>query len=144
MTIPNRFWLFLALGFFVFFSGNATFGQSPNATRTVRMKVTAYCLCAKCCGKYAEAFPRKTATGDDATVCDGVAADPKLLPYRTRLRIPGVGVREVDDTGGGMRQSAKKGVTHIDVRMATHDEARRFGVKVLNVEILDSSIKRKE
>ncbi len=99
-----------------------------------RVKVTAYCICEICCegwSKYA-----RTATGDDAKVYDGVAADPKLLPYRTKLDIPGIGVREVDDTGGGMRKSAREGVTHIDVRMASHNQARQWGIRWLTVRVL--------
>lgn len=120
--------------------------QVPAPLRTVRvirMKVTAYCLCEICCGKwscpeYTEgASIRKTSIGDDAKIYDGVAADPKLLPYHTKLDIPGIGIKEVDDTGGGMRQSAKKGIYHIDVRMPSHSEARRFGVKYLEVKILN-------
>lgn len=101
---------------------------------TVTMKVTAYCPCEKCCGTWAA--NGKTATGRDARKTVGVAADPKLLPYRTRLEIPGIGVREVDDTGGAMRQSAKKGVYHIDLRMQTHAKAKQWGVRWLKVKIL--------
>lgn len=100
--------------------------------RTVRMMVTGYCPCKTCCGPQAHGV---TSTGDNAWVLNGVAADPQLLPYRTRLRIPGVGIREVDDTGGGMRRSAKKRVTHIDVRFASHKEAKRFGRKWLKIKI---------
>ena len=110
-------------------------GDVTKVNRKIRMKVTAYCLCKICCGKWAESETRKTSTGDNAKVYDGVAADPKLLLYRTRLIIPGLGEKEVDDTGGGMRQSAKQGVYHIDVRMPSHSEARRFGVRWLDVEI---------
>ncbi len=109
---------------------------SRRAARVVTMKVTAYCLCGICCEKWASLPDRVTSTGDNARIYDGVAADPKRLPYRTKLDIPGVGIREVDDTGGGMRKSAREGVTHIDVRMASHSEARRWGVKTLNVSIL--------
>lgn len=109
-------------------------------TRTIAMLVTAYDAgCEICCGRWAG--PRKTSIGDDATLCDGVAADPKLLPYRTRLAIPGVGIREVDDTGGAMRQDGRRGVYHIDVRMATHAEALRWGVKRLNVAVVDAKTK---
>lgn len=115
-------------------------GMNNNSARIVRMKVTAYCPCAKCCGSWSR--HRKTSIGDDAAMCDGVAADPRLLPYRTKLFIPGVGIREVDDTGGAMRQSAKKGIYHIDVRFRTHAEARRFGVKWLNVTVLETKPRR--
>lgn len=110
--------------------------QLVTSVRTIRMKVTAYCLCRICCGKWADLSERKTSIGDDAKKYDGVAADPKLLPYRTRLEIPGLGVKEVDDTGGGMRQSAKKGIYHIDVRMPSHEAALRWGVRWLEVIVL--------
>ena len=101
--------------------------------RTIRMKVTAYCPCRKCCGKYADGI---TANGKNARETVGVAADPKLLPYGTKLEIPGIGTRVVDDTGGAMRLAAKEDVYHIDVRMWSHQAARRFGVKWLNVKVL--------
>ena len=106
--------------------------SAQEEVKTIRMKVTAYDCCLKCCGK----TDAVTSIGDDGKVCDGVAADPKLLPYRTKLDIPGVGIREVDDTGGAMRKDAKKGITHIDVRMATHAEALKFGVQWLDVKVL--------
>lgn len=116
--------------------------ETEEVGQTIQMKVTAYCLCEICCGKWScpesteGASIRKTSIGDNARIYDGVAADPKLLPYRTKLDIPGIGIKEVDDTGGGMRQSARKGIYHIDVRMPSHSEARRFGVKWLEVKIL--------
>mgnify|MGYP001565818679 FL=1 len=131
--------LFVLIALAAFQGKPASSPASQPAPRVVRMKVTAYCLCQKCCGKWAADKVRKTSTGDDATIYDGVAADPKLLPYRTRLNIPGVGVKEVDDTGGAMRQSAKKNVTHIDVRMPSHQEALKFGVRWLDVTMLPSS-----
>ncbi len=102
-------------------------------TRPILMKLTAYCPCEKCCGDDANG---KTSIGRDAWKTYGVAADPKLLPYGTRLDIPGIGIRIVDDTGGAMRQSAKKGIWHIDIRFHTHKEADEFGVKEELVRIL--------
>lgn len=98
-------------------------------TRTVRCRVSAYCPCEICTDG-----DGITSTGDDAYVIDGVAADPKRLPYRTRLAIPGVGEREVDDTGAAM----KRGETlRIDLRFALHSEAVEWGVRYLDVEILE-------
>jgi len=102
--------------------------------KLVKMKITAYCPCRKCCGEFADGF---TSIGRDAWKTLGVAADPKLLPYGTKLDIPGVGIRTIDDTGGAMRQSAKKGIWHIDVRFHNHNEALQFGVQWLDVKILN-------
>jgi len=107
--------------------------KAPLAYKIKRMKVTGYCPCKKCCGKFADG---KTSIGRDAWKTYGIAADPKLLPYGTRLDIPGIGIRIVDDTGGAMRQSAKKGIYHVDVRFHDHNKAKEFGVQWLNVKIL--------
>lgn len=111
--------------------------ENKNSYVVCGMKVTAYCLCGVCCEKWASNGTRKTSIGDDARIYDGVAADPKLLPYRTRLEIPEIGIKEVDDTGGGMRQDAKRGIYHIDVRMPSHSAARQWGARWLNVKILN-------
>ncbi len=102
-------------------------GQKP---RIVRCRVTGYCPCATCCGKFSDG---KTSIGDDAYILDGVAANPKRLPYRTRLKIPGVGIKEVDDTGGAMKRGK---ILRIDVRFGSHREALEFGIKYLDVEVL--------
>lgn len=100
-----------------------------------KMKVTAYDPgCKICCGKWADNFV--TSTGTDARICNGVAAAPLVIPYGTRLFIPGVGERVVDDTGGGMRQSAKQEILHLDLRMKTHEEALKWGVRWVDVEII--------
>ena len=106
----------------------------PPSYQVIRMKATAYYPGKEYCGKFADG---KTSISRDAWNTFGVAADPKLLPYRTRIEIPGIGTRMVDDTGGAMRQSAKKGIYHIDIRMHSYQEAKNFGVKWLNVKILN-------
>lgn len=98
------------------------------------MKVTSYCVCEKCCGEWAKGTT--TATGKNKYIFDGVAADPKVLPYGSIVDIPQVGVRVVDDTGGGMRKSAREQVAHIDIRMATHQEALNYGVRWVDVGIV--------
>lgn len=107
--------------------------QPATPVMTYRMKTTAYCPCAVCCEKWAGGG--KTSTGKDASL-PGVAADPKVMLYGTVLDIPGVGVRVVDDTGGAMRQSAKRQIAHIDIRMSSHEEALAWGVRWLDVGIL--------
>ncbi len=106
-------------------------------SRVIRMKVTAYCPCEECCGEWAQYGPNRLLRfGHKACEPIGVAADPELLDYGTVLEIPGAGTREVDDTGGVMRQDAKQGIYHIDVRMATHKQAKNWGVQWLDVAVL--------
>ena len=108
--------------------------EQPEWPKVIRMLVTAYCPCEKCCGKFADGL---TSTGKNAWQIDGVAADPRILPYNTKLVIPGVGIRVVDDTGGAMRRSTEeKKIFHIDVRFHSHKEALQFGKKKLDVVVL--------
>lgn len=101
--------------------------------KTVRAKVTAYEPSARCCGQYANG---RTSIGQNAWVMDGVAADPRAIPYGTYCVVPGVGGRTVDDTGGAMRQSWRSnGRYHIDVRVPYYGQAKRWGVKYLDVKL---------
>lgn len=123
--------------------------QEPNAlpqpfTRTVYAKITAYDPYSEICvGSWAHVFPRRTATGADAEK-PGLGADFDWFPPGTRVKIPGVGLLTVDDTGGGARQAAKRGIAHFDVRMPrrrgeTNEDAYRravaFGMRWEKVEI---------
>ena len=99
--------------------------------RTVDAVVTAYCPCRVCCGPNARGI---TSTGQDARQ-SGCAVDPRLIPYGCRVRIPGVGWRTADDTGSAMREHGEKGVFHIDVRMPSHEQAVRFGVRHVAIRI---------
>lgn len=100
------------------------------------MKITAYDPYDKyCVGRWAGRL--KTASGKNAEIFNGVAADPELLPYGTKLFIPGLGERVVDDTGGAMRKAGKRGLYHIDVRVSSHKEAKKFGVQWKLVEVLN-------
>ena len=114
--------------------GAAVFCAEEVKAKTIKMLVTAYCPCQICCGKYADGY---TSKGDNAYDCDGVATDPRAIPYGTKLNIPGAGIKEVDDTGGAMRQDWKKGIYHIDLRFKDHKDAREWGRKWLDVEILN-------
>jgi len=67
---------------------NATPTTTSPPPRVLKMEVTAYCPCKKCCGKNARGV---TASGAHISHNDGlfVAADTTLLPFRTKLLIPG-------------------------------------------------------
>ena len=66
---------------------------------------------------------------------NGVAVDPELIPYGTIVKIPGFGFKVADDTGNRMKQNAKKGFYHIDVRTLSYRKALRFGRKIMPIKL---------
>lgn len=66
---------------------------------------------------------------------DWSAADPERLPYGTKLYIPEYGVVEIGDTGGALRKDKKN--IRIDVFSETYEQAMKWGVKDLDVKILE-------
>lgn len=97
----------------------------------LQLLVTAYCPCKLCCGPKAHGV---TASGQ-AVAYHGerfVAADTRLLPFGTRLRIPGYNggaAVEVIDRGGAIRGN------HIDVYFPTHQQALQWGKQTLQVAV---------
>lgn len=102
--------------------------------RTVDAVVTAYCPCRECCGPNARGI---TSTGQDARLT-GCAVDPRHIPYGSRVRVPGIGWRTADDTGSAMREHGEKGIIHVDIRMQSHEQALRFGVRHTTIRIEDA------
>lgn len=100
--------------------------------KTILAKVTAYTPDFRSCGRFADG---RTSIGHNAWNMDGVAADPRAVPYGTLIYIPGVGYKEVDDTGSAMKKSWSRGIYHFDLRMAYNWNARRWGVKWLRVTL---------
>jgi len=100
--------------------------------RTIRMEVTAYCPCTKCCGENAEGI---TASGHDVSYNGGrfVAADTDVLPFKTKLIIPGYhgAPVEVIDRGGAIKGNK------LDVFFPTHQEALEWGRRVIDVTVID-------
>ena len=94
-------------------------GQNVNYSKAIRGVCTAYC------------DVEMTSTGCPTQV-GIVAVNPKVIPYGTRLYIPGYGYAVAGDTGGAMRS----GGVLIDVYYNTEAECYRFGRKTLTVYIL--------
>ena len=95
-------------------------------------KVTAYCACTKCCGEQAQGI---TASGKKVEV--GMVAC-NWLPFGTRLFIDKLGMFVVEDRGAkSLFGSNDNHIKHVDVYLSTHEEAKRFGVRYLDVEILE-------
>ena len=97
-------------------------------------RVTHYCACAKCCGKYADGH---FASGKEVYV-GGVACN--WLPFGTKLRVTDgrvVNIYTVEDRGAksifGDKDTHRKA---LDIYCSTHSEAKGLGVKYLKVEVL--------
>lgn len=102
--------------------------------RTIRAKLTAYSPLDNRDGQQAQGDPTRTSIGK--RVSRGiVAADPRKLPYGTKLEIPDWGVVEVGDTGGALRNDNKN--IRIDLFHETYSQAMKFGVKDIDVKILE-------
>ena len=86
-------------------------------------KITAYCSCAKCCGK----ATGRTAMGTRATAGRTVAASAKFA-FGTKLNINGH-VYTVEDRGGAINGNK------IDIFVNSHAEALAWGVRYLPVSV---------
>ena len=100
---------------------------SSNATegKTKIYKITAYCSCSRCCGKYANGI---TAMGTRATSGRTVAAPPGYK-FGTKLLINGKQYI-VEDRGGAIKGN------RIDMYVNSHSEALRWGVRYLPVKVI--------
>lgn len=100
----------------------STVSGVPPRDRTLTFEATAYSIEGK--------------TADGTRAREGVvAADPRLLPLGTRLRIQGAGPYDgeyvVEDTG------RKIDGRELDVYLPSDAEAKRFGRKTVRVQVLE-------
>ena len=102
-----------------------------------RFRVSSYCPCKLCCGRWASLpmHKRTTASGESlqALIRAGerfVAAD-QGIPFGTMVWVPGYGDGWVPvlDRGGKIRGD------RLDVFYQTHQQAMAFGVKYVSVKI---------
>lgn len=103
----------------------STSSEESSGEKTKIYKITAYCSCAKCCGK----ATGRTASGTMATAGRTVAA-PKNFAFGTKISINGK-TYVVEDRGGAIKGN------RIDLFVSSHSEALRWGVKYLPVKVLD-------
>ena len=99
--------------------------SSTSTTGGTVYKITAYCPCAKCCGK----TNGRTASGTTATAGRTVAASSKFA-FGTKLNIGGH-VYTVEDRGGAINGNK------IDIFVNSHAEALAWGVRYLNVSVVN-------
>jgi len=100
-------------------------GTGVTTASSGKYKVTAYCACIKCCGK----TNGITASGTMATPNRTIAA-PSSFAFGTQVVINGQ-TYTVEDRGGAIQGN------RIDVYMNSHSEALAWGVRYLDVEVLN-------
>ncbi len=99
--------------------------------------VTAYAPFDNQSGMCNDGDPTNTATGtypDWGTL----AADPARVPYGTILYIPGYGMGEAKDTGGALRRDAEN--IRIDIYVDTYEQARAWGVRELEIVVIEGRV----
>lgn len=111
-------------------SGSTVAKTTTNTTSTATgptriFKVTAYCSCAKCCGK----VTGRTASGSHAVAGKTVATSGQFA-FGTKLNINGQEYT-VEDRGGAIQGN------RIDIYMNSHAEALAWGVKYLPVQVIE-------
>lgn len=100
--------------------------QVENTTAKVinNCKITAYCPCSKCCGKWSDGLDY---SGNLCEENKTIAVDKNIIPLGSDVYINGVWYKATDT---GVRGN------HIDVYMSDHKAAREFGVKYCDIIIL--------
>lgn len=94
-------------------------------------KLTAYCSCELCCGKWANNRPNGVvygAIGEELKEGYSIAVDPTVIDYNSRVLINGR-VYEAQDCGGAIKGN------RIDVYFEDHNDALEFGVQYAEVFI---------
>lgn len=104
---------------------STSISSDSNTGKVKIFKITAYCPCAKCCGK----TNGITASGKKATAGRTIAA-PKGYAFGTKLSINGK-TYVVEDRGGAIKGN------RIDLFVNTHSEALKWGVKYLPVKVVE-------
>lgn len=100
-------------------------------------KLTAYCSCEKCCGKWALNRPKDEngkdivygSTGTILVAGTSIATDPSVIPYGSQVEINGH-IYTAHDTGGAIQGN------RIDVYFDNHQDALNFGVQYAEVFLI--------
>ncbi len=106
-------------------------GRKVRPTRTIYMTVTGYSPDARSCGIYAD---NKTAIMYSVWTngMNLVAADPKVLPYKSLISVPGYADSEIVpimDCGGAIKGN------RLDLLYPTHELALQWGIRQLPVTV---------
>lgn len=96
--------------------------KTKRTTYLGNYKITAYCGCRKCSGKWGN----KTASGRRAKEGRTIAVDRRKIKLGTKIKINGH-IYRAEDVGGGVKGK------HIDVYFNSHKKALKFGKKYRKV-----------
>ena len=100
--------------------------NNANTKYLGRFKLTAYCNCSKCCGKWAGG---PTKSGTMPKQGRTIAVDPKIISLGSKVIINGI-TYTAEDTGSSIKNK------RIDVYFDSHKEALNFGVKYADVYVV--------
>ena len=106
-------------------------GRPVRPARTMSMLVTGYSPDARSCGPFADGMTA-TLHSVETNAMELVAADPKVLPYGSMVTVSGYAdghIVPVLDCGGKIKGK------RLDLLYATHERAREWGVKKIDVVI---------
>lgn len=101
--------------------------EQQDQWKVVRMRVTAYCTCPRCCGKFADG---RTANMHKVRRGDVFVAADKRIPFGTEMIIPGYNQErpvEVKDRGRLIKGN------RLDVFFNNHKVAKKWGTRYLDV-----------
>lgn len=113
------------------------------APTIITYRVTAYCACAKCCGKWANDRPLDE-NGDPIVIGAGGVelvsgySCAGTLPFGTKVELEGYGVVEVQDRFASWIVD-KHGENILDLFINDHEKAWEFGVKYLEGVIVNDA-----
>ena len=112
----------------IIFTGSTSTKAEDNEVQYLgKYKLTAYCGCKKCSGKWGT----RTASGKKAKQGRTIAVDKRKIKLGSKVQINGK-TYVAEDVGGGVKGK------HIDIFYNTHSETRDHGVERSEVYLIQS------
>ena len=102
---------------------------------TEEFRITAYCPCEYCCGKYADGI---TANGHVIKRGDKFVAAPSAIPFNTKMDIPVYGKQIKVLDRGGVIEERKHNHRRLDIYFHSHREAKQWGIRYYRVKVYNA------
>ena len=110
----------------IIFTGSTSTKAEDNEVQYLgKYKLTAYCGCRKCSGKWGA----RTASGKKAKQGRTIAVDKRKIKLGSKVQINGK-TYVAEDVGGGVKGK------HIDMYFSSHNQVRKFGKKYRKVYLV--------